>query len=154
MSRFSAQSAAPLLSGATLCALGAAAVLAMTACAGPTATAATAVDQAPPTPADARAIVQLADIAPRTAEIDGPPTGTDCWAPSDSPLERTDAGGDTGFRVLCRVHFVEAGTDRYRDMICIGDLAENPVADHCYRWAYYTGMPEFEDQKAYAAPSA
>lgn len=151
MSRSSARRAAPLLSVAALCALGAAAALAMTACAG---SAATAADPVPPTPADARAIVQLADIAPRTAEIDAPSTGTDCWAPSDSLLARPDADAYTGFRVLCRVHFVEAGTDRYRDMICIGDLAENPVADHCYRWAYYTDVPEFEDQKAYAAPSA
>lgn len=101
---------------------------------------------------DVRAIEQLSVIAPAGAEIDGSVTGTECWVPTEHVLSGDAGETTTEFRVLCRVHYVESSTetDRYRDMICIGDLGADPVADHCYRWAYYTDMPRFEDQPGHA----
>lgn len=93
---------------------------------------------------DTRVIAQLTDIAPRGADIDGAATGVECWKPSDAMLD------DETFRVLCRVHYLEAGDERYRDMICIGDVTADPVSEYCYRWAYYTDMPEFEDEPGHA----
>lgn len=93
---------------------------------------------------DSAAIAQLTEIAPRDSEIDGTPTGVECWKPSESMLD------DEEFRVLCRVHYEQAGDERYRDMICIGNLTENPVTEYCYRWAYYTDMPAFEDKRGHA----
>ena len=93
---------------------------------------------------DRRAIAQLAEIAPRDAKIDGDVSGVECWKPSESMLD------DEQFRVICRVHYDQAGEDRYRDVICIGDLAADPVTDYCYLWAYYTDMPRFEDRPGHA----
>lgn len=112
---------------------------------------------------DGRIIAQLAEIAPRDSglrlsEAEGSaPTDdvkyVECWKPSESMLD------DATFRVLCRVHYTEGaledgsagGAERYRDMICIGDVRNDPVADYCYRWAYYTDMPAFEDRVGYRA---
>lgn len=104
----------------------------------------TAGDSSPLEERDSRAIEQLAEIAARDAAIEGTVRETECWAPSANPI-------DGGFRVICRVHYEQQGDDRYRDMICIGSLANDPVADYCYQWAYYTDMPKFEDRPAYAA---
>lgn len=104
-----------------------------------------------PNPDDGRALAQLADIAPAGAEIEGDVTATECWSPSDHLLSAADGGSGSTFRVLCRVHYEAARAERYRDMICIGDLDTDPVADHCYRWAYYTDMPKYEDAPGYAA---
>lgn len=94
---------------------------------------------------DAHAISQLASIAARDAALPTEATGAECWAPSEHTL-------DTGeFRVICRVHFVQADQERFKDMICIGDLAREPVSDYCYQWAYYSDMPSFEDHPAYSA---
>lgn len=109
-------------------------VLGSTACAGAD----------PLTPDDRRALGELATIAPRDSDIDGSPGRVECWQPSASMVD------DESFRVICRVHYSQAGEQRYRDMICIGELAKDPVTDHCYRWAYYTDMPKFEDEPAYA----
>lgn len=96
---------------------------------------------APPlTESDTRVISQLASIAPAGAEIDGAATEVECWQPSEAMLD------DQTFRVLCRVHYLEGADTRYRDVICIGDIAADPVSEYCYRWAYYTDMPEFEDK--------
>lgn len=123
---------------------------------------------------DRRAIDQLGEIAPRgsgsSPAIDGAVTGVECWLPSEHPLE------GTGFRVLCRVHYQQhdgdgdgasaarehdaehaaperATAQRYRDMICIGDTAADPVSDGCYEWAYYTDAPAYEDEPGvFAAP--
>lgn len=99
---------------------------------------------------DRRAIGQLSTIAVSGAELetDGR-SRVECWRPSENLLSEGDAGVDSGFRVLCRVHYEQAHIERYRDMICIGSLHRDPVADYCYRWAYYTGMPKFEDQPGY-----
>lgn len=96
---------------------------------------------------DARIIAQLADIAPRDSGIAGTGTGTatECWNPSANMLDAET------FRVLCRLHFAEAGTERYRDMICIGNVTEDPVTEYCYPWAYYSEMPRYEDQTGYRA---
>lgn len=93
---------------------------------------------------DRAAIAELSTIAARDAEAAGDPRDTECWSPSEHLL----AG--TTFRVLCRVHYEQAGAERYRDMICIGDLAEAPIAEYCYPWAYYTDMPAFEDHPGYS----
>lgn len=113
---------------------------------------------------DAAAIAQLAGIAARDAQPEGVVKATECWAPSQNPVqsvegapqnagEPTDTGGKE-FRVLCRVHFEQQNADRYRDMICIGDLGRDPVAEYCYQWAYYADAPKFEDRPAYTASGA
>lgn len=102
---------------------------------------------------DARVIAQLAEIAPRDSGIAGTGadvgadavTATECWTPSANMLDAET------FRVLCRVHFEEADTERYRDMICIGNVTEDPVTEYCYPWAYYSEMPRYEDQTGYRA---
>jgi len=103
-------------------------------------TAAACAAQDPLSEQDRNAIAQLAEIAPRDSKIDGKTTEVECWKPSESMLD------DEKFRVLCRVHYDQAGTERYRDMICIGDVTADPVTDYCYIWAYYTDMPRFEDK--------
>lgn len=104
----------------------------------------------PPSERDATALAALGGIATRDAAIDGNPTETECWAPTE---HRIAGEGDEGFRVLCRVHYEQQSNARYRDMICIGDLAQEPVAESCYQWAFYTDMPKFEDHPAYFAPT-
>ena len=119
---------------------------------------------------DARIIAQLSEIAPRDSGIEGAAdsasevgspsevgapgapgagagvvTATECWNPSENMID------EETFRVLCRVHFEEAGVERYRDMICIGHVTEDPVTEYCYRWAYYSDMPRYEDQAGYRA---
>lgn len=102
---------------------------------------------------DSDAIAQLAEIAARDAQPGGPAEATKCWAPSQNLLS-DDAGADaSGFRVLCRVHFSQEGAERYRDMICIGQLGRDPVAEYCYEWAFYADAPRFEDHPAFAAPA-
>jgi len=103
---------------------------------------------APPSEQDATALAALGGIATRDAAIDGDPTETECWAPTEHPV-----AGETGesFRVICRVHYEQSGEQRYRDMTCIGELGRDPVSDHCYEWAPYSDMPAFEDRPAYAA---
>lgn len=139
--------------GALTAALALLALLSMSGCAsGPDAGGAEVVQGE-----DARIIAQLAEIAPRDSGIPGTGaeahtgagadavTATECWNPSANML-----GAET-FRVLCRVHFEEADTDRYRDMICIGNVTEDPVTEYCYPWAYYSEMPKYEDQIGYRA---
>ncbi|MBL3685876.1 hypothetical protein D3248_02750 [Leucobacter zeae] len=102
--------------------------------------------------ADTGAIAQLARVAPAGAELDaGASAATECWAPSRNLIAASDGGDGDRFRVICRVHYEERGSERYRDVICIGDLAADPVAERCTRWAYYTGTPKFEDRPGYAA---
>lgn len=131
---------------------------------------------------DSDAIAQLVEIAVRDAKPEGPVGITECWAPSQNPVSDgegagssndvdggIDANGSTDenygadrgaaadaneFRVLCRVHFEQQGAERYRDMICIGNLGRDPVAEYCYQWAYYAGAPKFEDRPAFAASDA
>ena len=97
------------------------------------------------TATDRSTIAQLAKIAPRDAEIDGTVEDVECWKPSESMLDAQQ------FRVPCRVHYDQQGDERYRDMICIGDLTSTPVTDYCYRWAYYSDMPEFDDKPGHIA---
>ena len=104
--------------------------------------------------ADEHALAQLSEIAPFSAELDDDASGTECWAPSTNLIPRSDGGTGDTFRVLCRVHFEEQGTDRFRDVICVGALASNAVTDHCYRWAYYTDAPSYDDQRGHAATPA
>lgn len=117
---------------------------------------------AAPSEQDARAIEQLSEIAGRDAEPEGAVREVECWAPSQNPLAQ-DAGMGVGagtqpFRVLCRVHFDQQRDQqrqqRYRDMICIGDLGRDPVTEYCYQWAYYAGAAKFEDHPAFAATAA
>ena len=114
---------------------------------------------AQPTPLsgeDRAALEQLGGIAARDAAAAGvaaspeesgqvEPGEIECWAPSESMID------EAGFRVICRVHYEQSGEQRYRDMICIGELGRDPVSDHCYEWAPYSDMPAFEDRLAYAA---
>ncbi len=97
---------------------------------------------------DGRIIAQLAEIAPRDAGLEAIGVRhVECWRPSESMLD------EATFRVLCRVHYIESGggADRYRDVICIGDVRNEPVTDYCYRWAFYTDMPAFEDRAGFRA---
>lgn len=96
---------------------------------------------------DGRALAALSQVASLDAEPEGEVTEVECWAPSEHPI------AEGGFRVICRVHFRQDAVDRYRDMICIGDMARDPVSDYCYQWAYYSDMPEFEDYPAFPAGS-
>lgn len=105
----------------------------------------------PPSERDAVALAALGEIAVRDAAVAGDPGDVECWAPTEN---RIDGEPGEGFRVLCRVHYTQQSAARYRDMICIGDLARSPVADSCYQWAFYTDMPKFEDRPAYFAPAA
>lgn len=85
----------------------------------------------------------IAAAAERAADLDSADQAGEiaCW----SPANHTINSGGTEFRILCRVHFEQATEARFRDVICVGDLAlEDPVSE-CYRWAYYSDTPGFED---------
>lgn len=97
------------------------------------------------TDSDRHVISQLTEIAPLDSEIDSEVTEVECWKPSDNMID------DNQFRVICRMHYEEYGNDRYRDTICIGDPTADPVTDYCYLWAFYSDMPEFEDQPGHVA---
>ena len=108
----------------------------------------TACAAAPELPqGDQRVIDELAAIAPPDSGLEADVTDVECWQPSEHVID-----GST-FRVLCRLHYEEAGNERYRDMICIGDAEREPVSDYCYRWAYYTDMPKYEDWPGFFAQS-
>lgn len=94
---------------------------------------------------DAIALHTLDEVAGPTSNVDPASiTGTECWLPSAHLID-DETVSDTTWRVLCRAHYVDATGDRYQDATCVGDFAVVPMIDHCYRWAYYTGMPRFED---------
>ena len=100
---------------------------------------------------DSAALDTLAAVAGPTSNVDPAAiTRTECWLPSDHPIE-DESVPDTSWRVLCRAHYVDDSGDRYQDATCVGDFAAEPMLEHCYRWAYYTGMPRFEDFPAVAA---
>lgn len=115
------------------CALGAVLIFALTGC--------DSVSESTPQQAS------IAAAAERAADLAATDSAgvTECWSPAKHAIN----SGGSEFRILCRVHFEQAGADRYRDVICVGDrdLAE-PVSE-CYRWAYYTGTPRFEDAEAW-----
>ncbi|MBC9926208.1 MULTISPECIES: hypothetical protein [unclassified Leucobacter] len=94
---------------------------------------------------DGRIIAQLADIAPRDSKVEEPIEAVECWKPSESMID------DDTFRVLCRLHYTQAGAERYRDMICLGSVTKDPVSEYCYLWAFYSDMPVYEDQPGYRA---
>jgi hypothetical protein len=94
---------------------------------------------------DTAALSRLAEVAGPTSNVDPDAiTSTECWLPSEH-LIADESVNDTTWRVLCRAHYVDDSGDRYQDATCVGDFAAEPMIDHCYRWAYYTGMPHFED---------
>jgi ABC-type transport system substrate-binding protein len=100
---------------------------------------------------DTEALATLAAVAGPTSNVDPETiTRTECWLPSDHLIE-DETVSDTSWRVLCRAHYVDDSGDRYQDATCVGDFAVEPMLEHCYRWAYYTGMPMFEDFPAVAA---
>jgi len=96
---------------------------------------------------DRRALDDLARVAPATSTIDPALADwTECWLPSEHPITDGSAPDDTSWRVLCRIHWHEEdGKQRLQDTTCIGDFANTPTLDHCYRWVYYTGTPRFDD---------
>lgn len=99
----------------------------------------------PLSPVDRQVIDQLGTIAPQSTDIDGAIRMVECWRPTGNLVE-----GET-FRVLCRVHYEQNDAQRYRDMICVGELRRKPVTDYCYEWAYYSDMPAFEDEPGHRA---
>jgi hypothetical protein len=100
---------------------------------------------APLTQQDAAALQNLGEVAGPTSNVDAESiTRTECWLPSEHLVDAAGASNTT-WRVLCRAHYVDASGDRYQDTTCVGDFATTPMLDHCYRWAYYTGMPSYED---------
>lgn len=94
---------------------------------------------------DAEALKTLNEVAGPTSNVNPASiTRTECWLPS-AHLVDDESVSDTTWRVLCRTHYVDSSGDRYQDATCVGDFAITPMIDHCYRWAYYTGMPRYED---------
>src|SRR3954451_18293733 len=109
---------------------------------------------APPSQQDTDALAQLAEVAPKTSTID--PTladWTECWLPSAHLIPADQVGNATTWKVICRIHWHQEkdGTPRYQDTNCIGDFAQQPMLDHCYRWVHYDLEPEFEDHPAVRA---
>lgn len=127
-----------------------------------------------PQPADRLSAADLAALAgvPALAASAVGVTETefvDCWVPSEHPVDPADtvlgsdvlspeltgtprAASEAAFRILCRVGFTEAGENRWRDAICVGEPARTPSVDGCYMWAYYDGTPGFEDAPATRLP--
>jgi len=103
-------------------------------------------------PRDAAALAQLRTAASTSAEADGATgiTGVDCWTPSQHLVGGSAPVGV--FSVLCRVHYEQGTTARYKDMTCIGDFFREPMLTRCYRWAYYSAEPRFEDGPKLASP--
>lgn len=88
-------------------------------------------------------LLEVRAAAAASSEVDGNVGEVECW---DLEAHIIDAAADpTVFRVLCRVHYDQAGTARWRDMTCIGDLDRRPVLEYCYPWLPYDGVPTFED---------
>ena len=101
-------------------------------------------------PDDRAALQQLALVAGPSSGVDAALIDrTECWLPSAHPID-DDSEPDTAWRVLCRVHWHEAdtGAQRYQDTTCIGDFADDPMLERCYRWTYYDLEPVFEDEPA------
>lgn len=102
---------------------------------------------------DKAALAVLAEVAGPTSGV--PSTAsterTECWLPSEHLIE-SDQPDSTQWKVLCRVHWIsESGEKRYQDTTCIGDFADSPMLDHCYRWTFYGLMPVFNDYPSVAA---
>lgn len=101
---------------------------------------------------DAEALATLAEVAGPTSNVDPAAiTSTECWLPSDHLVD-DETVSPTTWRVLCRAHYTDSSGERYQDATCVGDFAAEPMLDHCYRWAYYSGMPLFEDYPGVTAP--
>ena len=100
--------------------------------------------------ADREALDDLAAVAGPTSDVSADAvTDTECWLPSEHPVE--DAGeeaSDSLWRVICRVHYEDATGDRYKDTTCLGDFALDPMLERCYRWTHYDFAPRFEDHPA------
>lgn len=94
---------------------------------------------------DQRILSQLAEIASEGSRVSSEILTVKCWKPSDNMID------DSQFRVLCRIYYMQDSLERYRDMICVGNAAADPVTDYCYEWAYYSSMPRFEDQPGYVS---
>lgn len=99
---------------------------------------------------DIAALSQLDDAAAQSAAVEGTVTSVDCWTPSEHMIG--GSASTSAFRVICRVHYDQKATKRYKDMNCIGDFRESPMLDQCYRWAAHVEMPTFEDGPSLATP--
>lgn len=101
---------------------------------------------------DATALQQLGEVAGPTSGIDAAvTTGTECWLPSEHLVDDDETATTTTWRVLCRISYEDDSGDRYLDTWCIGDFADDPMLDHCYRWTPYSDEPGFEDHPAVEA---
>ncbi|WP_298227659.1 hypothetical protein [Gryllotalpicola sp.] len=87
-------------------------------------------------PQDAAAFATLEKVAPGAARLVAGSTveGTQCWTPSEHLRTDPSVGPRTVFRVICRVHYVLSSTQRYTDVVCIGDFAKDPMLSSCYIW--------------------
>lgn len=100
---------------------------------------------------DTSALARLDAVAGPTSGVDADATtSTECWLPSEHMIEE-GVDSDTMWRVLCRVHYRTATSERYQDTTCIGDFAAEPMLDRCYRWTHYDFAPLFEDHPGVAA---
>lgn len=107
--------------------------------------------QQQPSALDTDALEQLASVAGPSSGIDeSVTTGTECWLPSEHLVDDPQATATT-WRVLCRVSYVDETGDRYLDTWCIGDFADDPMLESCYRWTPYSDEPSFEDHPAVEA---
>lgn len=94
-------------------------------------------------PAASPQLLEVRSAAAESSEVDGEIGEVDCW---NLGQHIVDAQKDPDvFRVICRVHYDQQGTARWRDMTCIGDLEGRPVLEYCYPWLPYDGVPTFED---------
>jgi hypothetical protein len=106
----------------------------------------------PMSPQDAAALAVLGEVAGPTSNVPADRiTSTECWLPSEHPIEDDQVDRDTLWRVLCRVNYRDSTGDRYQDTTCIGDFAADPMLDHCYRWTHYDFAEQFGDHPAVSA---
>jgi hypothetical protein len=115
------------------------------------ATATTEPTPAPTSARDAAALTQLYAVAATSAAVDGEVSRVECWMPSEHMVH--GANSTSIFKVICRVHYTQKSIARYKDMRCIGDFEATPMLSTCYRWAYHSLQPRFEDGPSLASPS-
>lgn len=99
---------------------------------------------------DKAALTDLDQAAGSSADVIGHITRVDCWTPSEHLIDGAASAGT--FSVICRVHYDQSNVHRYKDMTCIGDFYKTPMLTRCYRWAYYSAEPTFQDGKRLASP--
>ena len=104
-------------------------------------------------PADTTAFATLAKVAPFAAGLQSGSIvqGTQCWTPSEHLLSDLSVAPLSAFRVICRVHYELDSTQRYTDVVCVGDFDKRPMLHRCYIWKPHLGGPTFEGGQSLAS---